>query len=56
MKDDELIARFKLAFFCNTLGWHKRPIMEPDCCSRCGCPVLQDSQGNWFSIGEKPNE
>lgn len=44
-------------FLCNVMGWHKRPIlMGFDGCSlngtcpRCGRRVLQDSQGNWFSL------
>jgi len=43
---------------CNKLGWHKAPIAQTfDGCSyygdcpRCGHRVLQDSQGNWFSVG-----
>ncbi len=48
---------------CDELGWHKAPVKQSfDGCSfggkcpRCGRPVLQDSQGDWFSIGEKEND
>lgn len=45
-------------FLCNFLGWHfpKKEYMSFDGCSLasickyCEKEILQDSQGNWFSI------
>ena len=43
-------------WFCHKLGWHLAPKAQgfdgcsfKGVCPRCGKPVLQDSQGNWFS-------
>ena len=42
-------------WFCDALGWHLAP--DEICfdsasfsgvCPRCGKPILQNSQGNWF--------
>lgn len=42
-------------WFCNHMGWHLTPKKQGNdgcsntgVCPRCGKPVLQDSQGNWF--------
>ena len=44
-------------WLCRVLGWHLRPpviehagINFNGICPRCGSTVLQDSQGNWFSV------
>ena len=47
--------RFLPKWFCDVMGWHVQPkkLGFDGCslngvCSRCGKPVMQDSQGNWF--------
>ncbi len=49
--------RFKLRFFCGTMGWHRPGKVRgfDGCsatavCKRCERRVLQDSQGNWFAV------
>jgi len=44
-------------WFCHNLGWHLQPkkigfdgASLQGVCPRCGQRVLQDSQGNWFSV------
>jgi hypothetical protein len=44
-------------WFCRVLGWHKRPkeigfdgLSYVGQCPKCSRKVLQDSQGNWFSV------
>jgi hypothetical protein len=46
---------------CRWLGWHKAPqtfalagISLRGICPRCHDIVLQDSQGNWFSVQRYP--
>lgn len=47
---------------CDILDWHKPTIISDDgvntksICSRCGSPIMKDSQGNWFSYGEKSDK
>ena len=44
---------------CSIVGWHNGnagPRSFDGCslhavCSKCGIEVLQDSQGNWFTLG-----
>ena len=44
---------------CDILDWHRPTIISNDgvntrsICSRCGRPIMKDSQGNWFSYGER---
>jgi hypothetical protein len=52
-----LSNRWLPKWFCDHMGWHLAPKRQrfDGCsfggeCSRCGREVLQDSQGNWFSI------
>ena len=44
------------------IGWHSpiRKISFDGCsavsmCKRCGDDIMQDSQGNWFSVGRSHN-
>ena len=47
------------SFRCEVLDWHKPTtiyvkglsITFESTCKRCGRPIMQDSQGNWFSVG-----
>jgi hypothetical protein len=45
-------------FLCHLMGWHACTPESFDGCSfgghcrRCGVCCLQDSQGNWFAVGE----
>lgn len=49
----------KKSFRCEVLGWHKPTeiyveglsVTFESTCKRCGRPIMQDSQGNWFSYG-----
>lgn len=48
------------SFRCEVLGWHKPTTIcvsrlsttFESTCKRCGRPIMQDSQGNWFSYYE----
>ena len=49
--------RSKSKWFCDKMGWHNAPVVTgwdgasfEGVCPRCGRHVLQDSQGNWFSL------
>ena len=52
---------FGKTFFHNILGWHlpkKKHIKQEGVnlisqCRLCGREIMQDSQGNWFSYGDK---
>ena len=51
-----IFNRYLPRWFCDKMGWHLAPkIQSFDGCSfqgncpRCKSPILQDSQGNWFS-------
>lgn len=49
------------SFRCEVLGWHKPTeiyvkwlsVTFESVCKRCGRPIMQDSQGNWFAYAEK---
>lgn len=56
MKIFETIRKFK----CDKLDWHKPMkyktfdgVNTKSRCKFCKRPILQDSQGNWFSIPQK---
>ena len=66
MSIDEIIAGMtkaqrKFALWrCRVLDWHKAPRAQTfdgasfgGRCPRCDSRVLQDSQGNWFSVPER---
>lgn len=52
------------SFRCEVLGWHTpTKIFVPELsitfesiCERCGRPIMQDSQGNWFAYAESGAE
>ena len=56
-----IISRYsKSTWFCRKLDWHLEPKTQgfdglsfEGTCSRCSKKVLQDSQGNWFGVGDK---
>lgn len=48
--------RSKTDYFCRHFDWHIAPDNQNfdgaslhGCCPRCGTPVTQDSQGNWYA-------
>ena len=51
----------KKSFRCEVLDWHTPTDIHVDSlfvifdsvCKRCGRPIMRDSQGNWFSYGER---
>jgi len=53
--------KYKKSFRCEVLGWHAPTNIYvgwlsttfESTCKRCGRPILQDSQGNWFSFSEE---
>lgn len=54
----------KAKFLCKYMNWHKPPglkdaIFHKHCdaiighwCPRCGSKILQDSNGDWFSVAD----
>ena len=48
------------SFRCEVLGWHRPTsifvedlsVTFESVCKRCGRPIMQDSQGGWFSYSD----